>query len=129
MGVILADEIAAALEAQEELRTVALDIRGAFDHVWWRGLLAHLHIIGIRGKTFALLKSYLSDRSFVVVTNGRESQFIRKLPDEARHAAILYYANDITLVMRIPTGERETNAALLTSDIECILSYGKKMAP
>ena len=44
MGVILADEIAAALEAQEELRIVALDIRGAFDLVWWRGLLAHLYI-------------------------------------------------------------------------------------
>jgi hypothetical protein len=150
VGVILADEIAAALEAQEELRIVALDIRGAFDRVRWRGLLAHLHSVGIRGKAFALLKSYLSDRSFVVVTNGRESQlhqihtgfpqggiwspllfdlFIRKLPEEARHAAILYYADDITLVMRIPTGERETNAALLTSDIECILSYGKKMAP
>ena len=147
VGVIIADEVATALEAREELRVVALDIRGAFDRVWWRGLLAHLQSIGIRGRALALLKSYLSDRSFVVATNGEKSEvcqirsgvpqggiwspllfdvFIRRLPEEARHAAMLCYADDVTLVMRIPTGERETSAALLNSDIERILKFGKK---
>ena len=52
--------------------------------------------------------------------------FICGLPEEARHAAVLCYADDITLIMRIPTGKRETSAALLNSDIERILYFGKK---
>ena len=36
---------------------MAFDIRGAFDRVWWRGLLAHLYSIGIKGKAFALQKA------------------------------------------------------------------------
>ena len=52
--------------------------------------------------------------------------FIRGLPEEARHAAMLCYADDVTLLMRIPTGERETNAALLNSDIERMLDFSKK---
>ena len=35
-GVLLADEIASALEDREELRIVSLDLRGAFDRIWWR---------------------------------------------------------------------------------------------
>ena len=145
VGIVITNEIAEALEAREELRVVALNIRGAFDRVWWRGLLAHLHSISIRERAFALLKSYLTDRSFIVVTNGEElcqirsgvpqgriwspllfDLFIRGLPEEARHVAMLCYADDVTLVMRIPTGERETSAALLKSDIERILDFGKK---
>ena len=33
-GVLLADEIASALEDREELRIVSLDLRGTFDRVW-----------------------------------------------------------------------------------------------
>ena len=39
---------------------------------------------------------------------------------------MLCYADDVTLVMGIPTGERETSAALLNSTIERILKFGKK---
>ena len=49
----------------------------------------------------------------------------RRLPEEARHAAKLCHADDVTLVMRIPTGERETSAVLLNLDIERILKFGK----
>ena len=38
------------LENQEECRIVSLDIHGAFDSVWWSGLLCHLKSIGLRGK-------------------------------------------------------------------------------
>ena len=31
-----------ALNQRAEMRLVALDIKGAFDSVWWRGLLCHL---------------------------------------------------------------------------------------
>ena len=128
VGIIIADKIATALEAHEELRIVAFDIKGAFDRVWWRGLLDHIYSIGIRGKAFSLLKSYLSDRNFVVVTNGEQSNlnqihsgvpqggiwssllfdlYIRRLPEEAQHSAMPCYADDITTLSRIPIDERE----------------------
>ena len=44
------------------------------------------------------------------------SLFIYRLPEEARHAAMLCYADDITLVT-ISAGEREASAALLNSDL------------
>ena len=40
--IAITDQIATTLEARDELRVVMLDIRGAFNRVWWRGLLAHL---------------------------------------------------------------------------------------
>ena len=42
--------------------------------------------------------------------------FILRLPEEAWHAAMLCYADDITLVT-ISAGEREASAALLNSDL------------
>ena len=116
-----------------------LDFRGAFDRVWWQGLLAHLWVVGVRGRAFKLISSYLSERSFVVVTNGERSEcyqihsgvlqggiwspllfdlFIWKLPQQVQHAAMLCYGDDTTLLMRIPTGHREMCAALLNSDME-----------
>ena len=147
VGVVIADEAATALEAREELRVVALDLKGAFDRVWWRGLLAHFWAVGIRGKAYKLLNSYLSQRFFVVVTNGEKSElcqirsgvpqggiwspllfdlFVRKLPREVQHAVMLCYADDTTILMRVPTGGRKTCATMLNSDLERILNFGKK---
>ena len=62
-----------ALNCWQELHIVSLDIKGAFDKIWWDGLLHHLWTIGVRQKAFSLLKSYLSDRYLFVVANGKES--------------------------------------------------------
>ncbi|CAM9381446.1 unnamed protein product [Heterosigma akashiwo] len=61
VGVILADAIFLALEARKDVRLAVLDFKGAFDKVWWRGLLAHLWAVGVRSKAFKLMQSYLSD--------------------------------------------------------------------
>ena len=95
---------------------------------------------------FKLISSYLSERSLVVVTNGEGSEryqihsgvpqggiwsqllfdlFVKELPQQLQHAAMLCYADDTTLLMRIPTGHREMCAALLNSDLESPLNYGK----
>ena len=58
-GVSLASTITTAINQRAEARLVALDIKGAFDSVWWKGLLAHLWSIGFRDKTFRLFESYL----------------------------------------------------------------------
>ena len=147
VGVVIANEVATALETREELRVIALDFKGASDRVWWCGLLAHLWTVGIRGKAFKLLNSYLSQHFFVVVTNGEKSEFcqirsgvpqggiwspllfdlfVRKLPREVQHAVMLFYADDTTILMRVLTGGRKTCAAMLNSDLERILNFGKK---
>ena len=61
VGIAIADQIATTLEARDELRVVALDFRGAIDRVWWRGLLAHLWAVGVRGRVFKLISNYLSE--------------------------------------------------------------------
>ena len=54
IGVILADPISRALEARKDVRLVVLDFKGAFDKVWWWGLLAHLWAVGVRSKAYQL---------------------------------------------------------------------------
>ena len=40
--------------------------------------------------------------------------------------AMLCYADDITTLSRIPTGERKKSTALINDDLERILKFGKK---
>jgi len=62
LGVSLASAITTAINQRAEARLVALDTKGAFGSVWWRGLLAHLWIIGFHDKVFRLFQLYLSNR-------------------------------------------------------------------
>ena len=54
-SISLASTITIAINQRAKARLVALDIKGAFDSVWWKGLLAHLWSVGFRGKAFQLL--------------------------------------------------------------------------
>ena len=58
-GAAMAFTATQALEDRQECRIMSLDIRGAFDSVWWDGLLQHLWSVGLRGKAYCLLQSYL----------------------------------------------------------------------
>ena len=53
---------------------VALNIAGAFDRVWHKGLLAKLQARGVQGDLLNLIKNYLEDRSLSVVVGGQESR-------------------------------------------------------
>ena len=66
VGAVLANQIAQALQAEKDVRLVALNFKGAFDKVWWRGLLAHLWAVGVCAKAYKLFESYLSDRALFV---------------------------------------------------------------
>ena len=50
-----------ALDAGRPSLVIALDIAGAFDTVWHRGLIAKLEQLGITGDLLHLLSSYLTD--------------------------------------------------------------------
>ncbi|CAM9791021.1 unnamed protein product, partial [Heterosigma akashiwo] len=140
VGVILADRISLALEVRKDVRLVALDFKGAFDKVWWRGLLAHLWAVGVRSKAFKLMQSYLSDRALFVVANGDSSSytsiksgvpqgaiwspllfdlFIRNVLQRVRKALCLFYADDLTL-------QKDRAAEELNDDLQRLNEFGKE---
>ena len=53
---------------------MALDISKAFDRIWHAGLLHKLKSYGISGQIFGLISSFLSNRRFRVVLDGKSSQ-------------------------------------------------------
>ena len=69
-GVSLASTITTAINQCAEAQLVALDIKGAFNSVWWKGLLAHLWSIGFQDKVFRMFVSYLFDQYIRVVTTS-----------------------------------------------------------
>ena len=121
-GITLASPINTAINQCTEARLVALDIKGAFDSVWWKGLLVHLWSVGFRGKAFKLFESYLSNCYIRVVTPLDSSDlhpviagasqgaiwspplfnlYIRKLSTVMKHSLIVGYTDDHSLLKTI----------------------------
>ena len=69
-----------ALNDGQDTVVVALDIAGAFNRVWHRGLLQKLCVKGIQSDLLLLLDSYLQRITLQVVVNGQAPE---SLPDEA----------------------------------------------
>jgi len=125
-----------------ECRIISLDIRGAFDSVWWDGLLQHLWSIGMRSKAYSLMRSYLCDRTLFVVAHGDTlsrrtftagvpqggiwspilfNLFTRHLPAQVSYCSIFSYADDSTLLKVIPTkADRIAAAEELNADLRNI---------
>ena len=59
-----------ALDSGRPSLVIALDISGAFDRVWHKGLLAKLEQRGVAGHLLELFSSYLQHRSLRVVVGG-----------------------------------------------------------
>ncbi len=53
---------------------VALDLAGAFDRIWHRGLLEKLRTKGIHGDLLQVLGDFLQGRTLQVVVNGQASK-------------------------------------------------------
>jgi hypothetical protein len=68
----MTDIINKAMEEQQYCSAVFLDVSQAFDKVWHQGLLLKIKQTLPPGY-FNLLKSYLSDRYFVVTHNNKAS--------------------------------------------------------
>ena len=62
-----------ALEQHGEAFAIALDISKAFDKVWHENLICKLVAYGLDSMTIKWIKSFLKDRKFNVVLNGRSS--------------------------------------------------------
>ena len=139
-SISLASTITIAINQRAKARLVALDIKGAFNSVWWKGLLAYLWSVGFRGKAFQLFESYLSNCYIRVVTPSDSSDlhsvtagdpqgaiwspsvfnlYIRKIPNVVEHSLIVGYADDQFLLKIIPNKTDQTAAA---SDLNCDLA-------
>ena len=70
---VVYDRIARAFNRSGATRAVALDISKAFDRVWYAGLLQKLKSYGSSGQIFGLISSFLSNRHFQVVLDGKSS--------------------------------------------------------
>ena len=71
---VVSDRIARAFNRSGATRAVALDISKAFDRVWHAVLLHKLKSYGISGQIYGLISSFLSNRQFWVVLDGKSSQ-------------------------------------------------------
>ena len=83
-----------------------LDISKAFDRVWHDGLLYKLKLLGICGRYYNLIQSFLDNKHQRVVLNGQSSKwslvYINDLPTRLRYNAKLY-PDDTSLFSTITT--------------------------
>ena len=129
---------------------MALDIYKAFDRVWHAGLLHKLKSYGISGQMFGFISSFLSNRRFRVVLDGKSSQeypvnarvpqgfilgptlflvYINDLPDDVI-CDIAIYTDDTTLYSRCDQAsdlwQQLELASELESDLRDTVDWGKK---
>ena len=141
---VVSDRIARAFNRSGATRAVALDICKVSDKVWHAGLLHKLKSYGISGQIFSLISSFLSNRRFRVVLDGKSSQeyplnagvpqgsilgptlfllYINHLPDDII-CDIAIYADDTTLYSLL--WQQLELASELESDLRDTVDWGKK---
>ena len=147
-GISLASAVTTAINHWAEVRLVALDIKEAFDHVQWDGLLEHLWSISYCGRVFHLFEYYSSNWYIKVVTPFHSSDLYPVsagvpqgaiwspllfnlyicnglLPSVSRHCLVVGYADDHTFLTIIPHKDnRVTAAAQLNADLAALCEYG-----
>ncbi|XP_063596231.1 uncharacterized protein LOC134773084 [Penaeus indicus] len=134
-----------ALDAGQDTLVIALDIAGAFDRVWHRGLLAKLQARGISSNLLRLFDNYLTGRTLKVVIGGQSSE---KYPVEAsvpqgsvlgpilwnifiddmlrEHPEINAYADDCTLSISYQREDHDAVATNMNSKLQAIYEWGSQ---
>ena len=134
-----------ALDSGLDTLVIALDIAGAFDRVWHKGLLAKLQARGIRGDLLKLLENYMNGRTLQVVVGGQSSQhypvkagvpqgsvlgpllwniFIDDLLQQ--HPEISAYADDSTLTTSYHRDDCMQVAELVNAKLQSIKEWGTR---
>ena len=75
----LANQIKNAVMSSQHCIVVYIDLKGAYDGVWRKGLLYKLSEVGLRGSLLKWMKNYLTNRTQSVVLHGATSDI---LPNE-----------------------------------------------
>jgi len=134
-----------ALDTSQDTLVIALDIAGAFDRVWHRGLLAKLQARGISSNLLRLFSDYLTGRTMQVVIGGQSSH---KYPIQAsvpqgsvlgpilwniyiddllrEHPEISAYADDCTISTSYLRKDHDTVAMDMNSKLQAIHDWGSQ---
>ncbi|XP_069983511.1 uncharacterized protein [Penaeus vannamei] len=102
---------------------IALDISGACDRVWHRGIIAKRHSLGIDGKLLSLLQDYFKGRSFVLgplLWNVYFDDILQLVPQAQA------YADDCTLSFTCRHGEHFEVISKINETFELILAWSSK---
>ena len=137
-------QIYTAWGGHKVVQGIFLDIKGAFDKMWHKGLIAKLDQIGIEDNFLQLFASYLSGRKQIVVVDGIQSEvknitsgcpqgsklgpllFIIYINDIIKdlECEILLFADDTTLIAIGQT--KEETATMLNRDLQRIDIWAKR---
>jgi hypothetical protein len=145
-GAAVSLSVLKTLGSRKQGLLVSLDVKGAFDRVWWGRLKARLEANGMRGRALRLLKSYLYDRFVRVVVGGEESSIqqifagvlqgamwspklwdfdISELPEcLGDWAELLSYADDCSLWYEIDSANKAEVIAMVNRDLASLVAWG-----
>ena len=114
------NEITGALHCGEICIAVYIDLKGAFDSVWRKGILLKLSKMGLQGKLLGIIASFLTDRATRAILGATESRefyteagtpqgavlspklfnvFLSDIPEDPEVMAHIF-ADDITVTCR-----------------------------
>ena len=132
-------------------KLTSLDVKGAFDRVWWGRLKARLQAKGMRGRALRLMKHYLYERFLKVVSSSSSSTRkqifsgvhqgakwspflwnfdISEMPEAVSDKAdVICYADDSGLWYEITKENKATLIGTIHDDLQALTEWGedKKM--
>ena len=134
------------LEQRNEILVVSLDVKGAFDRVWWARLKNRLAARGMSCKALRLIRSYLHERHIQVVAGGEsslEKEIFSGVPQGAKWSPKLWnfdisemptvvgpeaipfnYADDTGLLYVITESNRDTLINTVNQDLQALMDWG-----
>ncbi|MPC28823.1 putative RNA-directed DNA polymerase from transposon BS [Portunus trituberculatus] len=152
LHLLLASILSAALDQERDTVVVALDIEGAFDHVWKEALITKLQAASRAGSLLPLLSDYLSNRHLRVTVGGREFEvqpITAGVPQGSCPGPLVWnvyindllhlipnaraYADDVTLTQSYRKQEENATQSQLSDTLSRIIAWGNmwqvKFAP
>ena len=124
-----------AIRNNSVLYSIFLDITAAYDSIWHNGLLYKLrHVLGITGRMYWIIVSFLQHRYGRVVINGNKSQwkeFKIGVPQGSCLSPLLFilFINDISkfIARNVDCGQFADDIALWTSSYDNIIKNMENM--
>lgn len=136
--------ISTIIDTGKSVLLLSFDIHKAFDTVCHKVLLRKLNFMGIRGKSYDLIKSFLSDRKQVVKFGNSMSEtgvfnvgvaqgsccgpplfnlLINDLASLRTYSTFFRYADDLVAVFPVDPKNLQSDVEHLTNDLKSITEY------
>lgn len=134
-----------SLDKGNYIYVIALDIAGAFDRVWHKGIVAKLQSFGIAGDLLRLFENYLKRRTLRVVVNGytsNEFPIEASVPQGSVIGPLLWniyfndilqlipeayaYADDCTVAFTCNDNNRHATIRKINETLKLIVAWGNR---